>query len=95
MPKCYYIYILTNRNRTVLYTGVTSNLAKRLNQHISGQAGSFTAQYNCHILIYFEKFDDPREAIAREKQLKGWRREKKMILILRANPHLEDIGSVL
>lgn len=91
-PKTYYIYILTNRNRTVLYVGITSDLPKRLYQHHIQPKGSFTSQYNCHILVYFESFGEPRDAITREKQLKGWRREKKLNLIKKINPNLEDIS---
>ena len=83
----YYTYILTNKNKTVLYIGFTNNLAARLHQHLQGLSkSSFTAKYNCHYLVYFETFQDPQQGINREKELKGWKREKKMALINSQNP---------
>lgn len=93
MSKDYYVYVLTNKNRTVLYIGVTSDLSKRLIQHQDAPKYSFTYQYNCKTLIYAESFDDPHDAIAREKQLKSWRRDKKLSLIRKVNPDLEEISS--
>jgi len=88
----YYIYILTNKNRTVLYTGVTNNLAKRLYQHrsdIKNNKKTFVARYKCAHLIYYEKFTWIQEAIAREKEIKGWLRVKKLRLIQAQNPNLD------
>ena len=78
----YYVYILTNKLKTVLYTGVTNNLAQRLFQHQNGdKETSFTAKYNVFYLIYFERFQYIEHAINREKEIKGWRRSKKIDLI--------------
>ena len=64
------IYILTNKNRTVFYTGVTNNLSRRLQEHYDGIGSVFTRKYNCHILVYYETFPDIRQAIEREKYIK-------------------------
>ena len=87
--KKYYIYILTNYTKTVLYIGVTNNLKRRISEHFIGKIlkeNHFTAKYKCHYLVYFEEFTDVKQAIAREKELKGWRREKKIELINTKNP---------
>lgn len=76
-----FVYILTNKYRTTFYTGVTSNLLKRLNEHYNGVASKFTKKYNVKDLIYFEVFSDIEQAIAREKQLKNWHKEWKLNLI--------------
>ena len=82
MTKSYYIYILTNFNRTTLYIGVTNNLARRLEEHISQEkTQSFTAKYNIKYCIYYELFTDIRMAIAREKEIKKWQRNRKIKLI--------------
>src|SRR5690606_9441334 len=85
----YYVYILTNKMKTVLYIGVTNELKERLYWHKNPEANSksFTAKYKCFYLIYFEHFQDIGQAIIREKELKGWRREKKEILINSFNPY--------
>ena len=84
----YFIYILTNKVKTVLYTGVTNNLAERLYWHRNPEAISkhFTTKYKCFYLIYFEQFQDIETAISREKQIKGWTRKKKEDLINIVNP---------
>ena len=82
----YYIYILTNQNKTVLYIGVTNNLSRRLKEHFEGKIPGFTQQYRCRYLIYYELFQFIDQAIAREKELKAWRREKKEMLISKRNP---------
>ena len=84
----FYIYIVTNPERTVLYTGVTNNLAQRLIEHYSnrGQPNTFAGKYYCYNLIYYESFQYINEAIAREKEIKGWRRQKKLDLIKTMNP---------
>ena len=84
----YFIYILTNKLKTVLYTGVTNNLAERLYWHRNPEAISkhFTTKYKCFYLIYFEQFQDIETAISREKQIKGWTRKKKEHLINTVNP---------
>ncbi len=76
MPRPGYVYILASWTR-VLYIGVTSNLTQRMSQHAAAVPGSFTARYRVHRLVYVEEFDDIVAAIAREHQLKGWRRDKK------------------
>ena len=84
----YYVYILTNKAKTVLYTGVTNNLKERLYYHTHPDALSkaFTTKYRCYYLLYWEHFSDVETAIQREKQIKGWRREKKDALISSLNP---------
>lgn len=82
----FYVYILTNKTRTALYIGVTNNLEKRVQQHRDKEnTNSFTARYNLSRLMYYERFSDIRDAIAREKELKGWRREKKDQLIVKVS----------
>lgn len=82
------MYILTNSNNTVLYTGVTSNLFIRINEHREGKYfNSFTKKYNCNKLVYFEGFNRIEDAIAREKQIKGGSRVKKIKLINGINPN--------
>ncbi|SFM86914.1 putative endonuclease [Algoriella xinjiangensis] len=88
----YYVYILTNKYRTVFYIGVTNNLSKRIIEHKENNGSIFTKKYNVHSLIYFEEFSSIHEAIAREKQLKNWKREWKINLIKQFNPTLKDIN---
>ncbi|WP_421945611.1 GIY-YIG nuclease family protein [Pedobacter sp.] len=88
MSHNYFVYILTNKSRTVIYTGVTNDLAIRLQQHIEGKNKfSFTKKYNCHYLIFFERHQYIEHAIEREKEIKGWSRAKKNALIELENPH--------
>jgi|SRR2546428_4933868 len=88
----YHVYILASRNR-VLYIGITRDLGKRLIHHRSAvNVRSFTAQYRITKLVYFEEFTDVIQAIAREKQLKGWRRTKKVRLIEAFNPEWLDLA---
>ena len=84
--RTYYIYIVTNKNNSVLYIGVTSDLEGRIHDHRERLLESFTKRYQCTKLLYYEDYPDPQSAIAREKQLKGWRREKKVALIQKMNP---------
>ncbi|NER17120.1 GIY-YIG nuclease family protein [Spongiivirga citrea] len=86
-----YIYVLTNKYRTTFYIGVTGNLKKRLVEHTSGTGSKFTGKYNVVDLIYFEVFTDINQAIAREKQLKNWRKEWKLNLIRKVNPTLATL----
>ncbi|SNR52093.1 GIY-YIG nuclease family protein [Hymenobacter mucosus] len=88
-----YVYILTNPTKTVLYIGTTNDLARRLNEHSNGRgdAGKFTGRYQADLLMYFELCPDAAQAIAREKQLKGWTRQKKDALITAFNPSWETI----
>ncbi len=86
------VYILTNLNHTVLYIGVTSGLYFRIIEHREKKyPNSFTAKYNCCKLIYYEQFFEIEEAIAREKQLKNWKRQWKINLINEHNPHWDDL----
>ncbi|WP_034886215.1 GIY-YIG nuclease family protein [Gillisia sp. JM1] len=90
----YYTYILTNKNKTVLYIGVTNNLRIRLEYHRNPNEpkNNFTTKYKCFYLIYYEHFQDINIAIGREKELKGWSREKKEILINSTNPNWEFLN---
>jgi len=92
MTRRYYVYIMTNRSRT-LYTGVTNDLSRRVYEHRQGIGSAFTAKYRIKHLIYVEEYSDVREAIAREKQIKRWRRSKKIALIESLNPDWEDLGA--
>ena len=92
MERGGYIYILTNKNHTVLYTGVTSNLANRMYEHQTGfYKNGFTSRYNVTQLVYYEGFTSIEEAIAREKQIKAGSRQKKLDLINRFNPEWKDL----
>ncbi|PIY10807.1 MAG: endonuclease [Flavobacteriaceae bacterium CG_4_10_14_3_um_filter_33_47] len=88
----YYVYIITNPYRSTYYIGMTNNLSLRLQQHnenITNRKKTFAAKYNIKHLVYYEKFSWVQNAIAREKELKGWRREKKLELIRRFNENFE------
>ena len=87
----YYCYILSNKNRTVLYIGYTDNLKRRLKQHKTSNGSGFSKKYNVNELIYFEEFDENREARNREAQLKNWHKEWKWNLIKESNPELKEI----
>jgi putative endonuclease len=89
--KTFFVYILTNELKTVLYTGVTNNLQQRIAEHYQnrGQQHSFCGRYNVYWLIYYEEHQYINNAIAREKEIKGWRREKKLQLIAEMNPELK------
>ena len=86
-----YVYILTNKTHSVLYIGVTSNIVKRIYEHKTHVIDGFTAKYNVDKLIYIEEYSSITDAIAREKQLKGWRRSKKDELIRGQNPEMKEI----
>ena len=89
--KHYYVYILTNKTNRVLYIGITNNLVRRVWEHKEKLVPGFTAKYKVTKLVYYEVFNSPEEAIAREKQLKGWLRSKKIELINRFNPEWRDL----
>ena len=91
----YYVYILTNERDHRFYIGVTNDLKRRMYEHQNGVNEGFTKKYNIHKLVYFEYCTDPETAIAREKQLKNWRREKKIALIEKMNPYWKDLGEDL
>ena len=86
-----YVYIMTSKNNTVLYTGVTSDLVKRVYEHKNKLADGFTKKYNAVKLVYYEVFDDTSEAIRREKQIKGGSRDNKVRLIESMNPRWDDL----
>ncbi len=92
MDKRYYVYILASRSRN-LYIGVTNNLRRRLLEHRQGPVPGFTSRYRIFRLVHFEVFSDIRYAIAREKEIKAWRREKKIRLIEQENPTWEDLAA--
>jgi len=89
--KYYYVYIATNKINTVLYAGVTNNLARRIREHKQKLVSGFTAQYNINKLVWFEVYEDINEAIKREKQIKGGSRKKKIDLIIISNPEFKDL----
>jgi putative endonuclease len=86
-----YVYIMSNKNRTTFYIGVTSNLNKRIADHKNGVGSVFTKRYNLEDLVYYEDFVDILQAIDREKQLKKWHREWKINLIRSVNPEMKDL----
>ena len=83
---------MANTTRRVIYIGITNDLYRRYIEHKNGTIEGFTNKYKCHDLIYFEEFKFIEEAIAREKELKGWKREKKDALIKTFNPNLQDLA---
>ena len=91
----YYVYILTNWNDKVMYIGVTNNLYKRIYQHKNKLIDGFTKKYNVTKLVYYESTEDVTSAITREKQLKGWIRNKKNNLVATINPEWKDLGAEL
>jgi len=91
MEKCYFVYIMTNRRNTVLYTGVTNNLGRRVFEHKEKLIKGFTEKYKAVKLVYYEIHEDPSSAIAREKQIKGGSRQKKIELINEFNSDWKDL----
>jgi putative endonuclease len=89
--RCYYTYITASRTH-VLYLGVTNNIERRISEHRGAQSKSFSARYNCNRLVWFERHSSPTAAIARESELKGWRRARKIELIQRENPTWIDLS---
>ncbi len=92
MQKQYFVYILSNYKRTVLYIGVTNDLERRIYEHKNKLVEGFTKKYNCMDLLYFEETSSADSAIEREKELKGWKRMKKENLIKQNNPQLKDLS---
>lgn len=88
----YCVYILTNHNKTVLYTGVTNDLPKRLTEHRRSDSKSFTGRYAVHYLVYFEEYGDVKVAISREKEIKNMSRARKDSLITDFNPSWRFLG---
>lgn len=93
MEKQCAVYIVTNLRNTVLYIGVTSNLPRRMFEHKEGLVDGFTKKYNCKKLVYYDVTDYMTSAIAREKELKGWKRSKKIKLIEEMNPMWNDLAN--
>ena len=91
----YYVYLLASHKHGTLYVGVTSNLLGRVYQHKTGVFWGFTRRYHVHLLVWFECYDDPLTAIAREKEIKKWRREWKVNLIESTNPEWLDLYETL
>jgi putative endonuclease len=91
MKKQYYVYIATNKRDTVLYTGVTNDLYKRMYEHKNKLVNGFTKEYNINKLVYYEIFNHPEEVITAEKKIKGWLRKKKINLIKKINPKFKDL----
>ena len=89
----YYVYILASRTKT-LYVGVTNNMERRAWEHRTGYIDGFTKKYNIHQLVYYEDYESIRDAISREKQIKAWRREKKVALVESLNPEWDDLADV-
>ncbi len=89
----YYVYMMMSSSRRALYTGVTGRLRRRVQQHKSGEIDGFSSQYKATRLVYFETYFYVRSAIAREKQIKRWRREKKIALIESMNPGYRDLAA--
>ena len=97
-PKQYggYVYIMTNKPMGTLYIGVTSNLAKRVQEHKSGKyPDCFTNKYDCRTLVWFNKYSNIKDAIAFETRVKGWKRNWKLRLIIDMNPDWKDLSGVL
>ncbi|MDO8549121.1 MAG: GIY-YIG nuclease family protein [Ignavibacteria bacterium] len=92
MKEQFFIYIMTNENNSVLYTGVTSDLRNRVYQHKEKIIDGFTKKYNCSKLVYYEIFSDSYNAIMREKQIKGGSRQKKKNLVISINPEWKDLS---
>lgn len=93
--RMYYVYLLTNWNNKVLYTGVTNDLKRRVCEHKKKIVKGFTEKYNVTRLVYFEETNDVYAAITREKEIKKWRREKKNQLVISSNPQWEDLWDTL
>jgi len=89
--KTYYLYILASKRNGTLYIGLTNNLVKRVYEHKENLVPGFTEKYNVHHLVYYEQFTDIHSAIAREKQIKRWKRQWKLNLIEKMNPDWKDL----
>ncbi len=91
MQKQYFVYIMSNKSRT-LYTGVTNDLIRRVFEHKNKLTDGFTKKYNLNQLVWYEVADEPESAITREKQIKGWLRQRKISLIEEMNPEWDDLS---
>lgn len=92
VANSYFVYMLASRSRT-LYTGITNNLGRRVWEHKQGMVPGFTKKYKANRLVYFETYADVRRAIDREKEIKAWRREKKIALVNSINPTWHDLAA--
>jgi putative endonuclease len=93
--KVFYVYMMTNQSRVVRYTGITNSLVRRVWQDQNSEIEGFTRTYKVNRLVYYECFNDPRDTIAREKEIKGWRREKKNASVGAKNPRWADLSPML
>jgi putative endonuclease len=93
--KAFFVYMITNQSRVALYTAITNSLVRRVWQHQSAGLEGFTKTYRVNRLVYYERFDGPCDGIAREKEIKGWRRQKKNALIETNNPNWMDLSPML
>ena len=89
----YWVYIVSNKYMSTIYTGVTNDIVRRVWEHRSGNIRGFTSRYKCGWLLYYEEFSDINQPIAREKQIKGWKRDKKIELIISLNPMRKDLAN--
>ena len=89
----YWVYIVSNKYMSTIYTGVANDIVRRVWEHRSGNIRGFTSRYKCGWLLYYEEFSDINQAIAREKQIKGWKRDKKIELIISLNPMRKDLAN--
>ena len=89
----YWVYIVSNKYMPSIYIGVTNDIERRIWEHKYGGIKGFTCRYKCSHLMYYEEFADVNQAIAREKQLKGWKRDKKIELIVSLNPERQDLAA--
>ncbi|MBK9081843.1 MAG: GIY-YIG nuclease family protein [Rhizobiales bacterium] len=93
MDRTYFVYVIASKRNGTLYIGVTSDLARRMEQHKARVGAGFAARHGVDRLVYFERFSEVNEAIAREKQLKGWNRAWKVSMIERGNPEWREIDT--
>lgn len=93
MPNSYWVYMMTNKRRTTVYTGVTNSIRRRVSEHRLGVGSDFTDRYNLQHLVYYELFTDVNQAIAHEKRIKRWKRAWKDELIMRDNPEWTDLAA--
>lgn len=91
-PNGYFVYILASKKYGTLYTGVTNNLVRRIQEHRLGKVSEFTARYKIYNLVYFEEYKDVRDALYREKQIKNWRRSWKINQINKINSEWKDLS---
>jgi putative endonuclease len=91
--RFYYVYMLMSSSRRALYIGITDSLLRHIWEHKCGDTAGFTARYDCNRLVYFERYRYVKNPIAREKQLKGWRRSKKLARIASMNPSFRDLAA--